>query len=800
MSFRFKNALSGLLLTLLMLSACGQESSKSLPVNPYRIPASALWQISQLSEGWTYRFGSSPHLPNGEWAWAQPDFEDGSWRGMAHPGSDLIGNGQREMWVRIRLSEAGLAHPLVFLKLAGNVQEAYADGKRLPLQALSDHFFEIMPSHEKHFLLHPSVHDGGQVLTLHLGTSGPRMGVYLPAYLGEEIAVGFALMRAALPQLAIAALTAFLCIVSLALFLATRKDSALLYFSLLCLASSIYAFSISNLAGILISHRSPTYSLLRFAAPALYIAIYSFILRVFGEKFLQWVKWVRVIMLIYIIAHMVAFYKGHSLEYIVVPMNIFMLASLAGLTLVAILRAREGDLDSRTMCAGGALALVPILIHSLPFIGLTNFRPWPGLSVLSLIIFLSTLGVILIRRFMEVHRQRETYSEMLGAQVQVLERRNTEIQALNDELRRQIEQRSDRMIDLLMRSRSGDKLGPLQVLAAGYVLCGHYRVIKALGQGAMGSVYEVERISDGLHLAAKLLSGKSDRTSMIRFIREARILAQLQHPNLVSVMDIDITEEGALFLVMELVRGTTLKDAKRRYRELEFAISVLRQVCMGLQAIHAQGIVHRDLKPANILLAETDSGLVAKIADFGISTTAAGLSTSQAQAGPPTKAEESQSKPSDAAGAAAAPTPERPQAEADAEMPTAEAISESPSPALSATDPGGDHLTQTGVLIGTPVYMAPELSSGSRNAPPASDIFSLGVIAFELLTGRLPFSEPPVIAIWEKRAVAAARLRGQRDDLPAELASVLDRCLGPDPAGRPTLPELLSTISTAFPQ
>jgi serine/threonine-protein kinase len=358
---------------------------------------------------------------------------------------------------------------------------------------------------------------------------------------------------------------------------------------------------------------------------------------------------------------------------------------------------------------------------------------------------------------------------MLGEQVQVLEHRNTEIQTLNHELRRQIEQRSDRMIDLLTRSRPGTTVPPARVLEPGQVLCAHYRVVRALGQGAMGSVFEVERISDGLHVAAKLLGGSAERTAMIRFVREARILARLNHPNLVAIMDVDITEEGSLFLIMELIRGKTLQDTKERCRDLALAAAVLRQICLGLQAVHEQGIVHRDLKPANVLLAETPGGMVVKIADFGISTLAAG-------GNPPSPIEGSTSE--------AAPLP-------------VTVTSASPLAALPHLETAGAALlTQTGVLIGTPLYMAPELATGSRKAPPASDIWSFGVIAFELLTGKIPFSVPPVVAIWKQQSVSSPRLQTQRADLPEGLATLLDRCLSVDPAQRPTLPELLSTIPT----
>ena len=114
----------------------------------------------------------------------------------------------------------------------------------------------------------------------------------------------------------------------------------------------------------------------------------------------------------------------------------------------------------------------------------------------------------------------------------------------------------------------------------------------------MGIVYEVERLSDKRHFAAKVLASHAGRESLARFVREAQLLAHLDHPHLVTITDVDITEDRVAYIVMELVTGTTLAQQHHRFRDLDFAIPVLRQVADALSKVHAEGVVHRDLKPA----------------------------------------------------------------------------------------------------------------------------------------------------------------------------------------------------------
>lgn len=217
------------------------------------------------------------------------------------------------------------------------------------------------------------------------------------------------------------------------------------------------------------------------------------------------------------------------------------------------------------------------------------------------------------------------------------------------------------------------------------LLGGRYRLVRQLGEGGMGEVWEAQDETLDRRVAVKvisLLGGGGSRASeaRARFLREARITARLQHPHIVTVHDLGESgpENGnAPFLVMELVRGEGL-DAKlaRGDVSLEEAARWGAQVCEALTEAHAAGVMHRDIKPSNIFI--THTGAV-KVLDFGVAR---------------------------------------------------------------AVDPNAtaDRLTQTGFIVGTPPYMAPEQARGYPE--PRSDLYALGCLLFELITGRLPFHAP----------------------------------------------------------
>lgn len=351
-----------------------------------------------------------------------------------------------------------------------------------------------------------------------------------------------------------------------------------------------------------------------------------------------------------------------------------------------------------------------------------------------------------------------------AARLVELEDKNLEVERLNEELRRQIAARSAQLADAL--ARIGARHSGVVILDIGDTVAARYRVVRPIASGGMGSVYEVVRLSDSAAFALKVLHGRNEPLSLARFAREAQIAAQLHHPNVVSIIDMDVDGGGYVFLVMELVRGVTLGELRDRFGDLAFARPVLAQIAEGLAAIHDAGIVHRDLKPANVMIVDPDSAPRAKITDFGVAML-------------------HESDPRDA------PTvSDRADPSAGIEADPHATVVESPNVTPSRRPPpSSTPLTHTGVVVGTPMYMAPELLAGARHAKPSADIFGLGVLAFLVLSGEHPFpraNAPPT----------APSLLSKRPDVPEALAAIVDAALSLDPEARPDAHRFAAVFAT----
>jgi serine/threonine-protein kinase len=360
-------------------------------------------------------------------------------------------------------------------------------------------------------------------------------------------------------------------------------------------------------------------------------------------------------------------------------------------------------------------------------------------------------ALVLGRDHIRSLHQAEERVRDLEARGKELDAGRKEVTLLNEELRRQIAERSRQLAEAL--GRIGD-VSPLATsFTAGDVVKGRYRVVRPLGEGGMGTVYEVVRLSDERRLALKVLTEATTGEAMARLAREAQVAAKLSNEHLVSILDVDFTEAGALFLVMELVDGGSLESLRSRFGDVPWALAVLRQVAAGLRVLHADGVVHRDLKPGNVLVAGQNGAAKSsphvKIADFGLARITG-----------------------------------------ESEPQVAEGPGKMTSPAADATSPA---LTRTGALMGTPTYMAPELARGAREATPASDMWAFGVLAYEMLSGKPPFLVPPVReALWQRKWPAPPALEAKVRPV---LVTLVERSLDARPESRPTAAEWLAALS-----
>jgi serine/threonine protein kinase len=262
-----------------------------------------------------------------------------------------------------------------------------------------------------------------------------------------------------------------------------------------------------------------------------------------------------------------------------------------------------------------------------------------------------------------------------------------------------------------------------------------YELLRQLGEGGMGKVFEARHLRTGRHVAVKVIRGAAlepgkRAEAVSRFEREARAVGRIESPHVVSVFDTGVDAAGDPYLVMELLRGEDLRGLLRRGAPLaaDLAARMVFQACLGLQAAHDRGVVHRDIKTANLYLARRDRDrIVTTLLDFGI--------------------------------AKLRPDP------------------------LAADD--GHDLTRSGSVLGSPLYMAPEQAIGAREVDVRADIWSLGIVLYEALCGTTPH-EPGTLGSLIL-AICSQPPRSVCERAPwvsADLAKIVQKALMLDPGER----------------
>ncbi len=277
--------------------------------------------------------------------------------------------------------------------------------------------------------------------------------------------------------------------------------------------------------------------------------------------------------------------------------------------------------------------------------------------------------------------------------------------------------------DGMVLEKTGDGL-------IGQTLADKYRVEELLSQGGMGTVYRGTHILMDKTVAIKVLNPSlaADDTIVARFSREARAASRISHPHALNVTDFGESQNGVVFLIMEYLHGQTLKEVIQSAGPMPLprVVEIVRQVCGALDAAHGEGVIHRDLKSDNIMLVDVGGGDWAKVLDFGIAK-----------------------------------------------------IKE---PVGGTTDPA---LTSPNLIIGTPQYMSPEQCSQTAELDARSDIYSLGVILYELLSGHVPFmGESPTAIMMKHLQEPAPSLLDERKDVPASVGRVVARAMAKRPEDR----------------
>ncbi|MFO0607904.1 MAG: protein kinase [Polyangiales bacterium] len=258
----------------------------------------------------------------------------------------------------------------------------------------------------------------------------------------------------------------------------------------------------------------------------------------------------------------------------------------------------------------------------------------------------------------------------------------------------------------------------------GQVLDRRYRVFGVIARGGMGVVYDAIHVGLARPVAIKTLHARyaNDKVALARFQNEAAVVGRFGHRNIVEVHDMGQLEDGSPYLVMERLEGDTVTQRLQQERpmRIETAIDIALAVLNALVVTHNAGILHRDLKPDNVFIARTDEGPLVKVLDFGISK-------------------------------------------------------------FVTQEMSKSALTRNGFVMGTPAYMAPEQATGDANLDARADLYSLGMILYEMLTGRLPYkANTPAALLGEIMRVTPLTPRMHRPEIHADLDALVMRSLHKD--------------------
>jgi serine/threonine-protein kinase len=372
------------------------------------------------------------------------------------------------------------------------------------------------------------------------------------------------------------------------------------------------------------------------------------------------------------------------------------------------------------------------------------------------------------RHFLALEREaelRQVADDRLGA-----------LQHLNQELRRQVADRSTQLLTGL--ALAGTDAMHEKRLTIGDRVHHRYEIVGELGRGGMGIVYEVVRLADGQHFALKVTNEVSG-VALARLAREALVASRINHPNVVGIVDVDVSASGVLYIVMELVPGKSLRAFADQFGSATWTVDILAQLASGLAALHTAGIVHRDLKPSNLLvMTQPDGTQLLKIVDFGVSRPLPGFDELPDNTFDLERDEQSSSEL----------TVERQQQTTATTVKIGLARKRMPS-ALG--------VTKAGTLVGTPAYIAPEVLQGGRNLSTSADVFAFGVIAWEVLADAQPFPKPLVQCLLDDAPLPNVPTLATRWRQDAEVVALVDRCLAIDPMLRPAATELSAVLARA---